>query len=205
MTARASDGGPLSRAIRPWSGPRSLGLLAACLLAGASAIILEGLALEQAKQEVAARETLLASLDRALQRAAADSADSRAAPGASLYLAGESETLAAAALQGLVVGIVEGRGGRIATVQLRLPPAASPAPGSGTGQEARPIELDMVFEAGIASLQQILFDIEAGPPAILVQRLQMQPTPGQGGAAPSPEAEDQTLRVVLALRAFWKL
>lgn len=201
-TPLASAGLP-QPAARPWPKAASLAVLAAILLGGGMMIATDIGVIEEGNQAIAARETRRDSLLRAADRLKAGAAVADGTTNASPYLAGESETIAAAGLQTLVIGAVEARSGKVASALVRLPPNGPSESGPGGGT-ARPVDVEVVFEAGVAGLQHILFDLETGTPEILVNRLQIQPKRADGAMAGTMEQDDPTLRVILAVRAYWQ-
>lgn len=137
-----------------------------------------------------ARAELLDTLKRIDPRASAASAgifDQR-----DPYLAGESETIAAAGFQTRVRGLVENAGGTIFSTQ---------AQSRSEGDEVeRKIEVQVVFEATVEALQTVLHEVETGAPYGFVDDLSVLPA-AQAGETSN---DDRMLRVTLSVTSFWR-
>lgn len=110
------------------------------------------------------------------------------------YLAGESETLAAADMQKRIRGLIEAAGGEVFSAQLLLK-------SEGETPERR-IELQVVFEAGIEAIQKALYEIETGAPFGFVDELAIQPA--RGVSTEKPEEEGRLLRSTLTVTSYWR-
>jgi hypothetical protein len=159
-----------------------------------------------AEAQIQARETLAEGLNRGAARITTDASHaSGPSEQQNPYLVGETETIAAAQFQTLVLSTVEPTGSTVFSTQVKARPATDTpietSPATGEVQD-RQIDLEMVFEAHIAEMQRILFTLEQGSPCIFVDELQLQPakTP-QSTEAVDP---DPLLHVVLTLHSFWR-
>lgn len=120
----------------------------------------------------------------------AGSSDGRA-DAASVFLSGETEALAGAALQRLVATTVEEAGGRLEESEISRPEGPEGEPGA--------VSLRVSFNADIAGLQRILFELETGAPILMLEALTIE-----AKEAATAEAEDEgpTLSVVMLVRGY---
>jgi general secretion pathway protein M len=110
-----------------------------------------------------------------------------AVPAGSPFLEGASSSVAGAALLQRVAGITRQMRGNILSSQVDLA-----GPQSKTGF----ITATMSFEIEQASLQPLLYDLEAGMPFLFVEQLIVQ--------APSAAGDGGKLRVLLAISGQWR-
>jgi hypothetical protein len=146
-------------------------------------------ALSEARE---ARTALAEALGRAAEarRKAAGPATVAADP----YLAGASETIAAAGLDARLRGLVEAAGAAIVSTEVLL----APEPEAG----ARRIALQVDFEGPIEAVQAVLHGIESGTPLAFVDALTLRPA---GADAANPDAaEAPRLRASLTAAAYWR-
>ena len=157
------------------------------------------------RERIAERQDLIAGLAQSAARLRANPAAAAVmAPNASAYLAGETDTIAAADFQARVLRLVESHPAIVFSTQVRSQPIdevhtdTAPQP-AAPGQR---INLELTFDAHMADVQAILFEIETGLPVMLVAETQMQPVrSAQVGESPD---EDPALHVRLALYGFWR-
>jgi general secretion pathway protein M len=139
------------------------------------------------RQAVAAAADLLARLEG---RAPAAQADGRVAtgpaPAGSPFLEGQTVTIAGAALLQRVASAVTQVGGSVLSSQVEL---------QGTQSKDGFVNLIASCEIDQASLQPLLYDIEAGMPFLFVDQLVAQ--------APASTAEGGRMRVLLAVSGLW--
>ncbi|OLP57739.1 hypothetical protein BJF93_12790 [Xaviernesmea oryzae] len=186
-----------------WRPLPSVALLLAVLLVGTGLLATDLLAIRVSGDEIAAREGLADSLQRAIDKTLAAAAPAKSAPeGSGAVLPGESPTIAAAALQGAVIDIVQNRGAEVLSTE---PNAEGRADNEienaqATGAGLRPIRLDVTFDARIEDAQAILFAIETGHPVMIVDRLQLTPARQLDGQSDS----DPLLHLVMALHGYWR-
>jgi len=113
------------------------------------------------------------------------------ADAASVFLLGETEALAGAALQRLVATTVENAGGRLEESEISRPEGPEGEPGA--------VSLRVSFDADIVALQRILFELETGAPILILQALTIEAkeaaTSGEGDESP-------TLSVVMLVRGY---
>lgn len=193
---------------QPWRRLPSLALLGALLLGGGGLLASDLLALREADGEIAAKEALLASLRRASERAVVAAAGAEREAEESPFLPGETETIAAAALQSTVLGAIEARKASVVSAEARVRERAGPSGADGaeearpSGIEAtdRPIDLDVAFDAGIADLQAILFRLETGRPMVVVDTLRLQPARDASGKI----AADPLLHAAMTAHGYWR-
>lgn len=172
-------------------------LLAAAAVLACFVLIIEPLRSAYATADAAiadARDTLLryeriASLRASLEQQAADLA--RGGGPANSYLDGETDALAAAALQRRITTLFASAGGGIRSVQV-LP----------TREEAglRRVTIRLQFTSTIEPLVRVLHELEAGRPVLFIDNLDIQsrlPVGAAEGDDPEP-----TLAVSLDLYGF---
>ncbi len=97
--------------------------------------------------------------------------DRPAAAGAGLTFQGVTPAIAGAAMQRHVLQTIEAAGGR--TVEARQLPVDDEA-----GVADRRVDLRVAFDARIAELQRILYDLETGVPVVLVRSIAVLTTGG---------------------------
>ncbi len=131
----------------------------------------------------------LARFDRQLQRSPASQDSSSAAINGPPFLSGKTITIAGAALQERVEGAVKKAGGNVLSSQIDLQ-----GPHSAEGF----IGLTESLEIDQASLQQLLYDLEAGMPYLFVDNLAIQAPQAFG------EAEGAPMRVLLVVSGQWR-
>lgn len=166
-------------AIQPWSRVLAvallLGLIGLAYLA-LVAPIAERLGRYDAQAQLA-RETLAryerlashrAGLARWLERAAAER------PFAGLLLAGASEAQAAAVLQERLKRVVAAAGARLISFET-LPP--------GAARDGRRVGLRVLMTADTAALQKVLYGLESGLPAVLIDNLYVRARSAKAVAA----------------------
>ena len=136
-----------------------------------------------------ASRAALARLDRQLQRPAASQDLSSAAINGPPFLSGKTITVAGAALQQRVEGAVRKAGGNVLSSQIDLQ-----GPHSAEGF----IGLTESLEIDQASLQQLLYDLEAGMPYLFVENLAIQAPQAFG------EAEGAPMRVLVVVSGQWR-
>jgi general secretion pathway protein M len=131
----------------------------------------------------------LARLDRQLQRSSPRQDSSGAAINGPPFLSGKTITVAGAALQERVEGAVKKAGGNVLSSQIDLQ-----GPHSAEGF----IGLTESLEIDQASLQQLLYDLEAGMPYLFVENLAIQAPQAFG------EAEGTPMRVLVVVSGQWR-
>lgn len=137
---------------------------------------------------VRAADALLAQLEgrRPGGQPAGGGENSPAASG-SPFLEGSSQTVAAAALLQRVAASINKVGGSVLSSQVEL--QKDDAPDGWVG-------LIVSSEIEQASLQPLLYDIEAGMPFLFVEQISVQ--------APQGGADDARLRIVLTVSGQWE-
>ena len=108
------------------------------------------------------------------------------------YLAGETDALAAAALQARVTALVEGSGGALASIQT-LPSQAE--------EGFTRIAIRLQLSSSIESLVRILHGLETGVPLLFLDNLEIQ-APGASYAGADPEFANQPLTVAFDLYGY---
>ena len=101
-----------------------------------------------------------------------------------------TETIAASTLQQYILSRVEASGGSAQSIQ------SEPTRDVNTAGLQR-INAQLSFEGSINSLQQVLFDLEAGEPFVFVDTIAVQPA-----TAPGARVGDR-LRVTLMMSSYW--
>jgi general secretion pathway protein M len=110
------------------------------------------------------------------------------APQGTPYLEGDSLTIAGAALQKRVTSAIEEDGGTVLSSQIELQPEES-----ATDR----VSLLISFEVEQEGLQKILYNLEAGAPLLLIDRLAIQ--------SPSSAQEQSTrLRITMSVTGQWQ-
>ncbi|KQP93243.1 hypothetical protein ASF60_14965 [Methylobacterium sp. Leaf113] len=158
--------------------------------------------IQETRAQIAEREVLNAGLKRSTERLLPEAASPDAAsPRPKLYLSGETDTIAAAALQTHVLAILEANAAVIQSTRVHPSAPTERGPDASTEAEAgRRINLEVTFDARITDLQRILFQLETQSPALFVAELQIRPLRPIG--ARNPSEDDPVLHVVLALFGF---
>ena len=111
-----------------------------------------------------------------------------AAPSGSPFLEGGTVTVAGAALLQRVAGVVTRLGGNMVSSQVELPDGR--AKGGGF------LSIIASCEIGQQGLQQLIYDLEAGMPFLLIDQLSVQ--------APAAMTDDGKLRVLLTVSGQWQ-
>lgn len=182
----------------PWISRLVALLLMAAVVLAFFMLIVEPLRSAYATADAAiaeARETLLryeriASLRASLEQQVADLA--RAGGTANSYLGGETDALAAAALQRRVASLFASSGGGVSSVQV-LP----------TREEAglRRVAIRLQFSSTIEPLVRILHELEVGRPALFIDNLDIRSRSPIGGVEAGADLEPE-LDVSLDLYGF---
>jgi hypothetical protein len=138
-----------------------------------------------------ARDAAVISAEALTRRAAASHPESGAvAAAAGLFFETASVPMTAAALQNQVSGIIAASGATLDEFEhLEVPAADLPFAAA---------ELRVSFRATIAALQETLYRIEQGYPAVIVETLDVR-SDREGAEDPYSEPE---LRIVLTVRGF---
>lgn len=171
---------------RHWLALLAYLIVVAGLVAAALAMIsnlLDGFA------ELTESRASLARLDRQLQRFAVRQDAARAAVDGPPFLSGKTVTIAGAALQERVESAVKKAGGSVLSSQVDL---QGPHAAEGFVGLTESLEIDQ------ASLQPLLYDLEAGMPYLFVENLAIQAPQAFG------EAEGTPMRVLIGLSGQWR-
>jgi general secretion pathway protein M len=131
----------------------------------------------------------LARLDRQLQRSAAGHDAASGAVNGPPFLSGKTITIAGAALQERVETAVKKAGGAVLSSQIDL---QGPHAAEGFVGLTESLEIDQ------ASLQPLLYDLEAGMPYLFVENLAIQAPQAFG------EAEGAPMRVLVTVSGQWR-
>jgi general secretion pathway protein M len=142
--------------------------------------------LQKRNDTVAATDILSRMETRAPTRAGASSSDV-GVPTGSPFLEGASASVAGAALLQRVIGATRRAKGNVLSSQVDL---------QGPQSKAGFISATSSFEIEPGSLQQLLYDLEAGMPFLFVDQLVVQ--------APTAAGEGGKLRVLLAVSGQWQ-
>jgi hypothetical protein len=143
-----------------------------------------------ARAEAEREAELLEGFRQRLEELAQNPGDSGPAVDAeSIYLPGETDAIAGAALQRLVAETIEGTGGRVLESELDI---AEPDP-ADPGR----IDLRVSFETEIEGLQRIVFELETGTPILMLKGLDVRSV----DAAEIEATESPILRVVMVVEA----
>ena len=136
-----------------------------------------------------ASQEMLAHLDRQLQRSASSHGAAGSAIDGPPFLSGKTITVAGAALQERVEAAVKRAGGNVLSSQIDL---QGPRAAEGF------VGLTESLEIGQASLQSLLYDLEAGMPYLFVENLEIQ--------APQvfDEPEGNRMRVLIGVSGQWR-
>lgn len=136
-----------------------------------------------------ASQEMLAHLDRQLQHSASLQGPKGSAIDGPPFLSGKTITVAGAALQERVEGAVKRAGGNVLSSQIDL---QGPRAAEGF------VGLTESLEIGQASLQNLLYDLEAGMPYLFVETLEIQ--------APQvfDEPEGNRMRVLIGVSGQWR-
>lgn len=111
---------------------------------------------------------------------------------ASIYLPGETASIAGAGLQRIVADAIQSAGGRLVESEF--------ARGEPSEEEPGRVDLRVAFDAEIVTLQQVLFQLESGMPVLLLHALSIQVS----GATEIAEGASPPLRVTLLVGGFWE-
>ncbi len=133
--------------------------------------------------------TTLARLDRQMQRFATRQDTANPAINGPPFLSGKTITIAGAALQERVEAAVKKAGGNVLSSQIDL---EGPRAAEGFVGLTESLEIDQ------ASLQPLLYDLEAGMPYLFVENLAIQAPQAFG------EAEGTPMRVLLGVSGQWQ-
>lgn len=131
----------------------------------------------------------LARLDRQLQRSSTRQDSLNAAVLGPPFLSGKTVTIAGAALQERVEAAVKKAGGNVLSSQIDL---QGPHSAEGFIRLTESLEIDQ------ASLQPLLYDLEAGMPYLFVENLAIQAPQAFG------EAEGAPMRVLFVVSGQWR-
>jgi general secretion pathway protein M len=151
----------------------ALGLLAAALLGSYLLVVVPLLstyqnsaaAIEQAENLLQRQQALAAQQPQLIERLEEEREQADAVAG---YLQGPSDALAAAQLQDRVKAVVEASGGELRST--RILPAESIEASPGTRRTALRVQI-IVSTEGLA---EILYDLEAGQPYVLIDELSVR-------------------------------
>jgi len=140
------------------------------------------------RQAVAAAADMLARLEgrKPTSKAADGGVDAGPAPAGSPFLEGQTVTIAGAALLQRVASAVTQVGGSVLSSQVEL---------QGTQSKDGFVNLIASCEIDHASLQPLLYDLEAGMPFLFIDQLVAQ--------APASTGEGGRTRVLLAVSGLW--
>ena len=116
----------------------------------------------------------------------------RTMDGRSFYLKNTAPNLAAAELQDIVRGAIEGNGGRITTMQV-IPPKDD--------GRFKQIDVNVQLFASTPNLQKILFALETQQPYLVVENLSLRPMNAFRNFKPAPGNEPE-VSVQLDVGAF---
>jgi general secretion pathway protein M len=125
----------------------------------------------------------LAALNAGSSEARADTAN--------VFLPGETEALAGAALQRLVATTVENAGGHLEESEISRP--------EGPDEEPTAVSLRVSFDADIVGLQQIIFELETGAPILMLDTLTIE---AKEAASAESGDESPTLSIVMLVRGY---
>jgi general secretion pathway protein M len=143
--------------------------------------------ISERRQTVAAAADMLARLEgRAPPSATEDGTPVGPAPAGSPFLEGQTVTIAGAALLQRVAKAVTQVGGNVLSSQVEL---------QGTQSKDGFVSLIASCEMDQASLQPLLYDLEAGMPFLFIDQLVAQ--------APVSASEGGRTRVLLAVSGLW--
>ena len=143
-------------------------------------------------ETVRSQSGVLAGLRERLAALSSGTASADALNAASVFLPGETPAIAGAALQRLLADTITAAGGRVLETEFAPVEAVAENPGR--------VDLRVSFETDIVGLQQILFALEAGLPALTVRALDVQsPAAAEAAATDSPP-----LRVDLLAGGYWE-
>ena len=147
-------------------------------------------AVSVAAAEVESQSALLAGFrERLAELGQGPGAGPAIADPQSIYVPGETNAIAGAALQELIGSAIEAAGGRVLESELGLEDPEDGEPGK--------LELRISFETEIEGLQRIVFDLETGTPILMVSALDVRSV----GATEVAATESPTLRVVMVVVA----
>ncbi|MEJ8574478.1 type II secretion system protein GspM [Microbaculum marinum] len=171
----------------------AVAVLAVLLLAGIIWIVWATLAIgaieERTEQQRAQLETLSERTRELFASGGADGPETKI----SVYFAGDTPAIAAAAVQRTVDEIVDDAGGRVVESQI-LPVEQGADP-------AHRIDLRASFEADIDAFQAALYNIETHLPMMMIRSMSARSFTGRG--AGNAEDENPTLQISLVVSGFW--
>jgi general secretion pathway protein M len=133
-----------------------------------------------------AASDMLARLEGRSPKSGAGAVSTEAIPAGSPFLEGQTVTIAGAALLQRVAGAVTKVGGNVLSSQVEL---------QGTQAKDGYVNLIASCELEQATLQQLLYDIEAGMPFLFVDQLVAQ--------VPTAGTEGGRMRVLLSVSGLW--
>jgi general secretion pathway protein M len=180
----------------------ALGLLAAALLGSYLLVVVPLLstyqnsaaAIEQAENLLQRQQALAAQQPQLIERLEEEREQADAVAG---YLQGPSDALAAAQLQDRVKAVVEASGGELRST--RILPAESIEASPGTRRTALRVQI-IVSTEGLA---EILYDLEAGQPYVLIDELSVRSQHERRRRRNQSDADgDTVLDVSLELSGF---
>lgn len=181
---------------RAWRPLHAVALFLGLLSLAGLLVALNILAIGQNEEDLEMRNSLAETLQRKIKTTlSAASAGGPAQQTQSALLVGETETIAAAALQSLVNEAIQSQGVEIGSAELTtdtIPddPATS----------LRAINLTVTFDAKIREFQSILVLLESARPALQVDGLQLAPMREEVGTLES----DPPLHAFVQLRGYWR-
>jgi general secretion pathway protein M len=179
----------------------ALGLLAAALLGSYLLVVVPLLstyqnnaaAIEQAEDLLQRQQALAAQQPQLIERLEEEREQADAVAG---YLQGPSDALAAAQLQDRVKAVVEASGGELRST--RILPAEDVEASPGTRRTALRVQMIVSIEG----LAEILYDLEAGQPYVLIDELSVRSERERRRRRNQPGSGDPTLDVSLELSGF---
>jgi general secretion pathway protein M len=142
-----------------------------------------------ARAEVAASTTMLEQLGGRRATASRPRATDTTAPTGSPFLEGSTVTVAVAVLLQRVAGAVTRLGGNMVSSQVELPDGRA---------KGGFLSIIASCEIGQQSLQQLVYDLEAGMPFLFIDQLSVQAPTTLTGTA------DGKLRVLLTVSGQWQ-
>jgi general secretion pathway protein M len=186
-------------------------LYIAAIVAFVFTTVVTVLDLAERRDALSASADILAELEgRSPPRARAGDAADVAIPPGSPFVEGATVSVAGAALLQRVVAATTQVGGNILSSQVELQGSQSESQGSqsqfpqsqtqGSQSKAGFVTVTANFEVEPASLQRLLYDIEAGMPFLFVDQIDVQAPTGSTGA---PSAAGK-LRVLMTVSGQWR-
>jgi general secretion pathway protein M len=179
----------------------ALGLLAAAMLGGYVLVAVPLLgtyqnnaaAIEQAENQLQRQQALAAQQPQLIERLEEEREQADAVAG---YLQGPSDALAAAQLQDRVKAVVEASGGELRST--RILPAEDVEASPGTRRTALRVQMIVSIEG----LAEILYDLEAGQPYVLIDELSVRSQRERRRRDQRGDDGDPALDVSLELSGF---